>query len=342
MRRVVVDLNSPRPVWRVPPSTLAAVKKALGREFEVVVVSSPAVSDGDGGPGLPEAEAAARGAEVYIGYGVPEGVARAAHGTLRWAHSASAGVGSTLTPAFLATGAKLTNSRGIHAVPMAEWVIAAVGMCLRGLLWAVGGQREGRWLKEAVTDRSLPVREFSGTRIGILGLGGIGSEIARRAVALGMEVRAVRRHPGKRRPKGVLWVGGPGSLAKLARMSDVLVIAAPETAETKGLVGASVLSALPRGAFVINVSRGSLLDESALLEHLASGHVAGCVLDVFAEEPLPEGHPFWGHPRVVVSPHVSAVSDRFWDRQTALLVENIRRYKRGARLINLVDLKAGY
>lgn len=342
MRRVVLDLNSTRPVWRVPPWTIAAIRKALGREFELVVVGSPAVSDGDGGFGSPEAVEAARGAEIYIGYGVPEGVARAAAGTLRWAHSAAAGVGSTLTPAFLATGAKLTNSRGIHAEPIAEWVIAAVGMCLRGLLWAVAGQRERRWLKDAVTDRSLPVRELSGARMGIVGLGGIGSEIARRAAALGMEVRAVRRHPGKRRPKGVLWVGGPGAVDRLAQRSDVLVIAAPETRETRGLVGASVLSALPRGAFVINVSRGSLLDEAALLEHLASGQVAGCVLDVFAEEPLPEGHPFWTHPRVVVSPHISAVSDRFWDRQTELLVENIRRYRRGARLLNQVDLKAGY
>jgi phosphoglycerate dehydrogenase-like enzyme len=338
----VVDLHSERPVWQVPPSTIAAIKKALGRQFQVVVVEAPAVSDGDGGSGSLEAIQAAWGAEIYIGYGVPEGVARAATGTLRWAHSAAAGVGSTLTPAFLATGAKLTNSRGIHAEPMAEWVIAAVAMCLRGLLWAVAGQREGRWLKGAVTDRSLPVRELSRARMGIVGLGGIGSEIARRAAALGMEVRAVRRHPDKRCPRGVLWVGGPGSLEKLARMSDVLVIAAPETSETRGLVGASVLSALPRGAFVINVARGSLLDESALLEHLASGQVGGCVLDVFSEEPLPEGHPFWDHPRVVVSPHISAVSDRFWDRQTALLVENIRRYRRGARLLNLVDLKAGY
>lgn len=342
MRRIVLDLNSPRPVWRVPPATVEAVRNAFGPEFELLVVRSPAVSDGDGAVGSSEAVELARGAEVYIGYGVPEGVARAAAGTLRWAHSAAAGVGGCLTPAFLATGAKLTNSRGIHAEPIADWAIAAVGMCLRGLLWAAAGQREGRWLKDRVTDGSLPVRELAGTRLGIVGLGGIGSEVARRASALGMEVRAVRRRPGKKRPKGVLWVGGPESLVELAAMSDVLVIAAPETQETRGLIGSKVLAALPRGAFLINVARGSLLDETAVLEQLASGHLGGCVLDVFAEEPLPQGHPFWNHPRVVVSPHISAVSDRFWGRQTKLLVENIRRYRQGRRLLNLVDLKAGY
>ncbi|MCL6499603.1 MAG: hypothetical protein K6U07_06230, partial [Firmicutes bacterium] len=128
------------------------------------------------------------------------------------------------TPAFLATGAKLTNSRGIHAKPIAEWVIAAVGMCFRGLVWAVAGQREGRWLKDAVTDRSLPVRELSGARMGIVGLGGIGSEIARRAAALGMEVRAVRRHPEKRGMGRAIFGIIMGGLATLYLSVGIVVL----------------------------------------------------------------------------------------------------------------------
>ncbi len=318
------------------------MRRAFGPGFQVVAVRSATSSDGDGGQGSAEAAAAARGAEVYIGYGVPRAVAQAAAGSLRWAHSAAAGVRGSLTPEFLATGAQLTNSRGVHAEPMADWVVAAIGFCLRGFHALVAAQREGRWIKDAYTDGSVPVRELAGSRVGLLGLGGVGRAVARRCASLGMEVRAVRRRPGAARPRGVIWVGGPGQLVRLARQSDILVLAAPETALTRGVVGDEVLGALPRGAYVINVARGSLLDEAALLRHLHSGQVGGCVLDVFAEEPLPADHPFWSHPRVLVSPHVSAVSNRFWERETALVVENIRRYRRGARLKNLVDPKAGY
>jgi phosphoglycerate dehydrogenase-like enzyme len=314
----------------------------LGRGFEVVEVGAATSSDGDGGAGSPEAAEAARGAEVYMGYGVPRAVAQAALGTLKWAHSAAAGVRATITPEFLATGAVLTNAKGLHAEPMADWAVAAIGFCLRGLHYAVWGQREGRWTKDEFTDGRVPVREFAGTRVGLIGLGGVGTAIARRCVALGMEVRAVRRRSRAPRPRGVTWVGSPAQLGRLARQSDVLVIAAPETDATRGAVNDAVLSALPRGAYLINLSRGRLLDEQALSAQLETGQVAGAVLDVYSREPLPADHPFWRHPRVLVSPHVSAVSDRFWERETELLVENIGRYRRGQKLKNLVDLEAGY
>jgi glyoxylate/hydroxypyruvate reductase A len=120
------------------------------------------------------------------------------------------------------------------------------------------------------------------------------------------------------------------------------VIAAPHTAETAGAVNRQVLERLPRGALVINVSRGSLLDEQALLALLDAAHLRGAALDVFATEPLPARHPFWTHPRVLMSPHVSAVTSRFWERETVLIVDNIKRYLAGAPLTNLVDLEAGY
>jgi len=308
----------------------------------VVEVAAAGSSDGDGGVGSAEAAVAARGAEVYLGYGVPRAVAVAALGSLKWAHSAAAGVRATITPEFLATRAVLTNAKGLHAEPMADWAVTAIGFCLRGFHYAVAAQRDARWTKDEFTDGRVPVREFGGTRVGIVGLGGIGSAVARRCVALGMEVRAVRRRPRAPRPRGVKWVGGPGQLAQMAKQSDVLVIAAPDTGDTRGAVNDAVLRALPRGAYVVSMARGSLLDEQALLVHLESGQVAACVLDVYSAEPLPKGHVFWRHPRVLVSPHVSAVSDRFWERETALLVENIGRYRRGARLKNLVDLEAGY
>lgn len=337
-----MDLASLRAVWRAPEETVAAMHRAFGRGWEVVAVDAPALSDGDGAAGTPEAARAARGAEVYIGWGVPAAVADAAQETLRWAHSAAAGVGASLTPAFRATGAALTNSRGVHAEPMADWAIAAIAFCARGFHHAVRAQRERRWAKDAFTDGSVPVIELADVRVGLVGLGGVGRAIAWRAAALGMEVRGVRRHPAARRPRGVRWVGGPNDLPGLAARSDVLVVAAPETAETRGLVDGPVLDALPAGAYVVNVARGGLVDEAALLARLDAGRVGGAALDVFATEPLPSAHPLWDHPRVFVTPHVSAVTRRFWDREAALILENIRRYRTGRRLTNLVDPRLGY
>ena len=341
MRRLVIDLASPRAVWRIPRDRVVEITRALGQGWEVSEVKAPAMSDGDGAAGSPEAIAAARGAEVYLGYGVPSGVAAVGRDTLRWAHTATAGVGSSL--AHLAgSGVVLTNSAGIHADPMADWVIAAIAYFARGLDRMVSAQRQGRWAKEDFTDGAIPMREFRELRVGIVGLGGIGSAVARRALALGMAVAGVRRHPERGGPRGVEWVGALADLPRLAGGSDVLVIAAPHTAETAGAVNRSVLERLPLHALVVNVSRGSLLDEAALLELLELRRLRGAALDVFATEPLPPEHLFWRHARVLVSPHVSAVTRGFWERETALIVDNIGRYLAGAPLTNVVDLEAGY
>ena len=341
MRRLVIDLASPRAVWRIPRDRVVEITRALGQGWEVSEVKAPAMSDGDGAAGSPEAIAAARGAEVYLGYGVPSGVAAVGRDTLRWAHTATAGVGSSL--AHLAgSGVVLTNSAGIHADPMADWVIAAIAYFARGLDRMVSAQRQGRWAREDFTDGAIPMREFRELRVGIVGLGGIGSAVARRALALGMAVAGVRRHPERGGPRGVEWVGALADLPRLAGGSDVLVIAAPHTAETAGAVNRSVLERLPLHALVVNVSRGSLLDEAALLELLELRRLRGAALDVFATEPLPPEHLFWRHARVLVSPHVSAVTRGFWERETALIVDNIGRYLAGAPLTNVVDLEAGY
>jgi phosphoglycerate dehydrogenase-like enzyme len=342
-RRLVVDLASPRAAWRIPPDRVAEIGAALGGGWELIEVRTPASSDGDGasGGGSPEAIAAAAGAEIYVGYGIASGVAAAARDTLRWVHSGTAGIGSSLQHL---RGKKilLTNSAGVHAEPMADWAIAAIAYFTRALDRMVAAQREGRWAKEEFTDSPEAVRELRDVRVGILGLGGIGSAVARRALALGMPVAGVRRTPARGAPDGVRLLGALAELPRLAAESDCLVIAAPHTGETAGAVGREVLRRLPPQALVVNLSRGSLLDETALRELLDAGRLRGAALDVFGTEPLPERHPFWSHPRVLVSPHVSAVSGRFWERETALIVDNIRRYLAGAPLTNLVDLEAGY
>ncbi len=342
MRRAVVDLASSRLVWRVPPSAVQEMRRAFGGGWEVMNVEALAASDGDGARASSEAVKAAAGAEVYLGWGISREVIQAARGTLRWAHTAAGGVAASLTPELVESGAALTNSRAVYAEPMADWAVAAIAFSVRGFHRAVDAQRRRSWDKDAFTDGSLRLIELSDTRVGIVGLGGIGRAIARRCHALGMQVHGIRRRASGRRPAGVSWVGGPGDLNRLARRSDVLIITAPHTVETDGLVDAELLAALPAGAFVLNLSRGALLDENALLLHLDSGHLGGCVLDVFGTEPLPVDHPLWDHPQVLVTPHVSAVSARFWERESALIVDNIQRYLAGRRLQNLVHLQAGY
>jgi phosphoglycerate dehydrogenase-like enzyme len=186
------------------------------------------------------------------------------------------------------------------------------------------------------------VRELADIRVGILGLGGIGSAVARRALALGMRVAGIRRHQERGGPSGTAWVGGLTDLPRLATESDALVIAAPRTRETDAAVSRDILARLPADAVVINVSRGALLDERTLLERLDAGLLRGAALDVFATEPLPPEHPLWTHPRVLVSPHVSPVTERFWERESGLILDNIGRYLAGSALVNQVDLDAGY
>ena len=335
-------MRAQRPVWRVTPEVVERIRAALAPGWELVEVLSPASSDGDGGSGSPEAAAAARGAEVYLGFGVPPGILTAGGGTLRWVHSCTAGVSPGLAAALRGTGILFTNSAGVHAEPIADWALTAMAYFARGLDHAVRAQAERRWLQDSFGDRTIRVRELSELRVGIVGLGGIGSAIARRALALGMPVAAIRRRPERGGPPGMAWVGEWADLGRLAAESDVLVIAAPRTAETDAGVSRAVLERLPAGAIVINVSRGALLDEAALLERLEAGVLRGAALDVFATEPLPPDHPLWRHPRVLVSPHVSPVSERFWAREAALILDNVGRYLAGAPLANLVDLDAGY
>jgi phosphoglycerate dehydrogenase-like enzyme len=342
VRRAVIDLSAHRPVWRIPEASVQEIVRAFGPDWDVAYVAHGADSDGDGGQrSAGGVTSACAEAEVYIGWGVPKPVAEAAR-RLRWAHTAAAGVGGSITEAFLATGAVLTNSRGVHADPMADWAAAAIALCLRGFHLAVSAQRARRWAKDDFTGGTHRLIELRDARIGLVGLGGIGRAVARRCRALGMEVRGIRRRPSGRRPAGVSRVGGPADLIDLARWSDVLVICAPHTAETRGMIEATVLGALPDGAYLVNLARGELLDERALLDQLERGRLGGCVLDVLDSEPPPADHPFWDHPRVVFTPHVSAVSERFWERETQLIEENVRRYRAGRRLKNRVNLEVGY
>jgi phosphoglycerate dehydrogenase-like enzyme len=242
----------------------------------------------------------------------------------------------------------LTNAAGVMAVPIAEHVVGGVLYFLRGFDVAVAQHRAGvwdraPWVGPAAGGADARPREVGECRAVIVGARGIGGAVAERLSALGAECVAVRRSAGGEVPAGFVRAVGAGALDDVLPAADVVVLAAPSTPETDGLLDARRLALLPAGAIVVNVGRGALADEAALARALADGRLRGAVLDVAAREPLPPESPLWGLGNVLVTPHVSATSPvRFWDRMLALLLDNWDRYRRGVPLRNVVDVGAGY
>ena len=348
---IVIDLRDRRPIWELPDRAREAITAALPRGWTIRFMETLSDGSGDGaGRATDELLDAVADARVYMGYGIPAEVLD--HGRrLEWVHSGAAGVAGSLHPAMLASDVLFTNSAGIHAAPMAETVMAMILHFARGLDVAVRAQHEGRWGAAEYWAATAPVSEVDGSTVGIVGFGGIGREVARRAAAMDARVVGVRRGGGDmltyifadEKYRLEYEVGsGPSVLDNTLAQSDYLVLALPETAETRGLITREKLFAMKPGAVLINVARGRLVDEKALLEALDAGRLRGAGLDVFHTEPLPAGHPFYRHPRVLMTPHVSATTRRFWDRQTELITDNIGRFTRGEPLRNLVDKAVGY
>jgi phosphoglycerate dehydrogenase-like enzyme len=340
-RRLVINLRDRRPVWAIPPWAVDEIRAALPDGWECVVVCAHADGSGDGRGASGEAVEAARGAEVYLGWGVPREVFAAAGPALRWAHSASAGVGGVLYPEMVESAVVLTNSAGVHAEPIADTVLAMMLHFARGLDFAVRAQAERRWDKAPWDAADAPVRELAESTVGLLGLGGIGRAVARRTAALGMRVAATRRTPAEG-PEGVEVFAGDDALDRLLSISHYLVVTVPSTRETEGMIGARELARLPAGAVVVNVSRGGVVDEGALVEALRAGRLRGAGLDVFGREPLPASSPLWTLPNTLLLPHVSGTSPSFWRRETDLIVANLRRHLAREPLLNTVDKHAGY
>jgi phosphoglycerate dehydrogenase-like enzyme len=273
-------------------------------------------------------------ADVMVGWNVPREVVQRATG-LRWIHSTAAGVDQLLYPEVIERGILLTGSSGIHATSISEHVLALALAHSRRLPQAIRHQVARRW------DRSSTIGwELAGQTMGILGLGAIGQALAAKAAALGMRVIGTKRTPGTL--PGVERVLGPDGLDEVLSASDVLVIILPLTAETHGVIGARELALMKPTAFLINVARGAIVQEHALISALSGGALAGAGLDVFEREPLPQDSPLFGMEQVIMTPHVSGAVPGYYDRVIPLFCENLRRYHAGEPLLNVVDLTRGY
>jgi phosphoglycerate dehydrogenase-like enzyme len=269
----------------------------------------------------------------------PEMVAAAPR--LRWVHSSAAAVEGLLPLADLARREiVVTNSRGVQAIPMAEHVMGGLLVLSRRYDRMLDAQRERRWIQNELTN-DWPWMLHGGSMT-IVGLGTIGIEVARRAHAFGMSISGVRRRAAEPRPSFVDRVVGPDRLNDALMGCDVLVLSAPGVSSTQRMIGAEQLALLNDGAVVVNVARGQILDEAALLAALGSGKVRGAVLDVFDREPLDADSPLWSTPNVVITPHTSGFRASHWDEVTDLFSDNLRRFQSGEPLRNPVDAAAGY
>jgi phosphoglycerate dehydrogenase-like enzyme len=343
MPLLVVDGNAVSRTWTLTNDAVKRVRDVAPPGWDVYFVRAPTSSDGDGPRGSSdEVVHEIPKADVYLGFGIPRPLFLAAR-QLRWVHSAAAGVGNALYPEMLAADVLLTNSAGVHAIPIAEYIVAGILYFFRGLDVAVDQQQRREWDKQRFVGEQSPLREMGGARTLIVGAGGIGSEAASRLTALGARCVGVRRRPSLGAPKGFERVIGFEAIEAELPNADVVVLAAPLTEQTRGILSASRLDLLKPSALVVNIARGALVDESALIDRLRSGRIRGAALDVFQNEPLASDSPLWQLRSALVTPHISPVSPgRFWARELDLFLDNWRRFVRGDPLRNLVDKRAGY
>ncbi len=268
--------------------------------------------------------------------------------SLRWVHSATAGVERVLTPASRARGLVITNARGVFSRPIAEYVMLMILSAARRLPQLLELQAERTW-------QPLEARELRDITVGIVGLGSIGRAVGALATAFGCRVMATRRRPeagvaghdgaGDEPFLGSLMLDRvlpPEQLPVLLAECDFVVLAAPLTDDTRGLVSDEAIARMKPGAWVINVARGELVDERALARALRNGRLGGAVLDTFIEEPLPPTSQLYDVPNLIITPHTSWSSARVLDRSMDLFCENLRRYADGRGLVNVVDPSAGY
>jgi phosphoglycerate dehydrogenase-like enzyme len=309
------------------PERLAGLQ-AVAPGVQIVTVSS-----------IDEAASMAADAQVLIGY-CDEEILSAAPG-LHWVQVYSSGVDRCVINPGMHTGNKLlTNGQRIGSPALAEHAIALMMALVRGLDVFHSNQLNGAWQRNVALG-SGEFMELEGRTVLIVGLGGIGTQTAKRAHGLGMRVIATR---GSRRegPDYVEYVGLADEVSKLAAQADVVINTAPLTDRTRGMFNAELFAKMKPTAYFVSVGRGASTVTADLVAALGKGELAGAGLDVTDPEPLPEGHPLWSMPRVIITPHTAGRSDKSRDRLFLLVQENLRRYVAGEPMLSVVDIERGY
>jgi D-2-hydroxyacid dehydrogenase (NADP+) len=277
---------------------------------------------------------------IFVGYSLrAEQLVHARE--LKWIHSTAAGVAQLMYAELRQSGITVTNASGIFSVPMAEHTMGLVLALARNFPDSVRYQDRSKWAVQDLWDKPQHLNEINGSVLLIVGYGSIGRELARRAKAFDMRVWGVTRSGSgdSTQAEKILPVS---QLNEALPHADYVVISAPETPETKHLIGSEQIARMKRGARLINVARGSLLDEGALINALQNGALCGAALDVTGVEPLPPQSPLWRAPNLFITPHTSAISERLWLRETELFLKLLDEWFEGTPLSNRVDFSRGY
>jgi phosphoglycerate dehydrogenase-like enzyme len=254
---------------------------------------------------------------------------------LQWLHSRSVGLERTLFPELIEHSVILTNGRGVYSAALGEFALAAILYFAKDFRRMIRNQMKGKW-------EQFDVETIAGQTVGIVGYGDIGRAVATRVRPLGMKVLALKRHKSSNPEPLIEQAYGPDGLIEMLSRCDYVVVAAPLTAETRGMIAEGEFAAMKSTAIVINVGRGPIIKEEAMLHALSSGRIKGAALDVFDEEPLPRNHPFYRMENVLLSPHCADHTSDWLEQAMRLFIEQYERFRAGQPLLYLVNKKLGY
>lgn len=257
-----------------------------------------------------------------------------AAGRLRWIQSSAAGLDHCLVPAVVDSDIIVSSASGVLANQVAEHAVGLAIACTRRLPLFLDQQARREFVRQ-------PTRDLTGATVGIVGLGGVGRRLAEVLSPFGVRIMATDWFP-VRKPPEVEFLGPPASLPDILAAVDILFLCAPLTEHTRGMIDAAAIARMKRGAILVNVARGPLVDEVALAQALETGHLDSAALDVTPQEPPPASSLLWSAPRLIMTPHVAGQSDRRIDAMTEFFCDNLERYLRGQRLRNLVDKRLGF
>lgn len=325
---VLVGIYSPFSAWNIPDTHV----ERLRRDFPQHTFDHARSAE--------QVHARIRDAEIAFASELRQSDFEAAT-RLRWVHSPAAGVGGMLSPVSVHGPVIITNSRGMSGETIAEHVVGLTLALFRKFPLAMQGQRAHEWTQDEAL-QAPPLRMIKGTRVLVIGLGGIGAACVSRFAAFGAHVVGVRRRKDAPPPPGLQSVHSTDELHAVLPEAEVVVLAAPQTSATQRVMGREEIGMMRRDAVLINVSRGKLVDEEALATALWDHAIAGAGLDVFEHEPLDPASPLWDLPNVIITPHTAGFRPDHWDAATDLFAENLRRFDRGEPLLNVVDKEAGY